>query len=425
MLLLGRIPPCIGFDSLFSLALTHNHFNASAGHTEISLVLIYFCQNGSKNDSWAGICFLDSRPLVIMRLTARGYNGQSGGNVLIAEVQNLQPAYFALVMATGIVAIAAQLEGMSRLAEGLTWLNIVAFVVLWALTFVRIAAYPRFFFRDLIDHRRGVGFFTLVAGSGILGSDLVVVFGEYRVAFVLWFLSLILWILLTYSIFTAFTVKQVKPSLAEGINGGWLIAIVATQAVSGLASLLAPECGVYVHGVLFLALSLWLCGGMLYIWLISLIFYRYTFFTFSPSDLMPPYWVNMGAVAISTLAGALLVMNASQSPFLEALLPFLKGFTILFWATATWWIPMLVTLGFWRHAYKRYKLVYDPLYWGAVFPLGMYTVCTYRLSEVTSLKFLLWIPRYFIYIALAAWFAAFLGLLHSVFRTVFRLRAGF
>ena len=53
---------------------------------------------------------------------------------------------------------------------------------------------------------------------------------------------------------------------------------------------------------------------MLYIWIISLIFYRYTFFRSRPSDLTPPYWINMGAVAISTLAGTLLVAGRAASP---------------------------------------------------------------------------------------------------------------
>ena len=53
----------------------------------------------------------------------------------------------------------------------------------------------------------------------------------------------------------------------------------------------------------------------------------------------------MGAMAISTLAGSLLIVNAPDAPFLRSLLPFIKGFTVFYWATGTWWIPMLAVLG--------------------------------------------------------------------------------
>jgi hypothetical protein len=45
-------------------------------------------------------------------------------------VQTLHPAYFALVMATGIVAISAFLEGLHTIAVGLSWFNAVAFILL-------------------------------------------------------------------------------------------------------------------------------------------------------------------------------------------------------------------------------------------------------------------------------------------------------
>lgn len=150
--------------------------------------------------------------------------------------------------------------------------------------------------------------------------------------------------------------------------------------------------------------------------MISLIFYRYTFFTFAPSDLMPPYWINMGAMAISTLVGALLVQPTSNSLLVE-LRPFIKGFTIFFWVTATWWIPMLVILGVWRHVIKRFPISYDPLYWGAVFPLGVYAVATYRLAEFMQMKFLLWIPKCFTFLALVSWLATFVGMVCAILRS--------
>lgn len=339
-----------------------------------------------------------------------------GGRVL-ADLSGLSPAYFGMVMATGIVSLASHLLDMPGIAQALFNLNIVVYTVLWVLTVLRMVRHSNRFFGDMVDHLRGPGFFTIVAATSVLGSQFVLLAADYRAGTVFWVVAIVLWIALTYTIFAAFTIKERKPTLDKGINGAWLLAVVATQSIAVLSALLAAH--VDQPGKLemnFLALSMWLWGGMLYIWMMSLIFYRYTFFALAPGDLTPPYWINMGAMAISTLAGSLLIINAPDAPFLISLLPFIKGFTVFYWATGTWWIPMLVVLAIWRHVYKRFPMKYDPLYWGAVFPLGMYAAGTDQMIEAMGFDFLAFLSLAFLYIGIAAWTAAFAGLAFDLLR---------
>lgn len=320
----------------------------------------------------------------------------------------LFPGYFAVVMATGATSIALHLLEYHRVSLALLVANCAAYGCLWLLTLIRILWYPASLVEDMMSHARGPGFFTLIAATCILGSQFQLLLEWNSVAKSFWWLGVFLWVVIMYLFFIAVTTREDKPTLDTGINGAWLLAAVSTQSVSILTALVpwsGPE-----DLRLFFALCMFMIGCMLYLAIITLIFYRLTFLKLNAETLSPPYWINMGAVAITTLAGSTLILRGHEDNLLVDFLPFLKGFTLFFWSIASWWIPLLIGLTFWRHLIQRHMLKYEPQLWSLVFPLAMYTTGTIRLIDALDMPFLMAIPAVTIWLALCAWVMTSLGM---------------
>ncbi len=181
--------------------------------------------------------------------------------LLDAAAKDLAPAYFALVMATGIVSLAAQDMAIPLLPWVLFWLNGAFYGGLWFLTLWRIMRFGRLLGVDLKDYQRGPGFFSVVAGSAILGSQFVLLANEEITGILLWGLAMALCLILNYGIFTTFTIQRRKPSLEHGITGTCLLAVVAAQSprcarrCSGCALGSRPSTRIQLHCPLPLALE--------------------------------------------------------------------------------------------------------------------------------------------------------------------------
>jgi tellurite resistance protein TehA-like permease len=336
-------------------------------------------------------------------------------------VAGLSPAYFSIVMATGIVAMASSLHGMPLVALVLTGLNMGIYCTLWALNLWRLAAYPMRLAADIEDVRTSFGFFTMVAGTNVLGVQSLRILHWPGLAYALWIVGVCLWFLFTYAVFYYAMAHVKKPDWKEALGGGWLLAVVASQSCAVLASQVAKG-----SEMLALASGFWFCSGsLLYIVIIAAIFFRLTLFDLGPTQVAPPYWINMGAISITTLAGTRIIADAPSFPgTMGSLLPFFSGITFLFWAFATWWIPLLILLGLWKHAVTRLPLNYTPALWAMVFPLGMYATCTKMMESTFHVHTFGQISRCMVYVALAVWTLVAIGLAKSAYKALYDGRHG-
>lgn len=326
-----------------------------------------------------------------------------------SPIATLFPGYFALVMATGIVAIAADQQNLDLLAQGLYVITVLAYVVLAVLLVSRMIRYWSNFAADVTKHAKGFAFLTTVAATNVLASASIVIHGWWNLAWSLWWASLVLWAAFVYTTLIAVVTDRDKPGLQGGINGSWFLLTVSTQSIAVVAGLFLTRTD--SDALAFTAIAAFALGVVLYLIVMTMVFLRWTFHPLDPTEADPPAWIAAGAVAITVLAGSNILLAADQAPDRVArLAPFLEGLVVTAWATATFWFPLMIAIGIWRHLVRRVPLLYHPSYWAMVFPLGMYGAATYRMNAAIDLDALAWLPKIELVVALAAWTVTFIGL---------------
>lgn len=333
--------------------------------------------------------------------------GQPKLSPLQTNVKNLQPGYFALVMATGIISIGVRSESAYLLSDCLLAIAAIAYTILLFLTMWRLIAFSSDVLNDLRNPAKTFGFFTFVAGTDVLGVRLLVA-GHEVIAIGLLIVGGLCWLLLGYLVPWATLFGGTARPLIAKANGTWFIWVVASQSVAVLSATLEPlvPCK---RELALVAVFFWAVGVFLYAATGIFVAIRLLNYDIVPADLNPPYWVAMGATAITVLAGARIVEMAS-APMIDATRGTVAGTAAMFWAFGTWLIPALLAAGWWRHVTNGIPLRYEPTLWSMVFPLGMYAVASQTLGVADSLPIVAWIGKVEIWIALAVWAAVFIAM---------------
>ena len=179
--------------------------------------------------------------------------------------------------------------------------------------------------------------------------------GWVQAAMACWVMAFAAWCLLLYLAFSVLTFLTHEHNV-NIVHGGWLIAIVGTQSLVLLGVRIAPDLAGWAQAMMVEVHMLWGLGLCFYGIFVTLFCYRIFFLTLKPHDISPLLWVVMGASAICANAGTSLLLEDPRLPFLASQRPFIEGVTMMCWAWATWWLPMLFIFGVWKHGANRLPL---------------------------------------------------------------------
>ena len=375
--------------------------------------------------------------------TADGDGGGPTATAVGDALADLDPAYFGLVMSTGIVSVAFRELGVGAVAWPLAVFTVACYALLVGLFAVRLARFPARFVADLRDPDRHWGTLTVVVATNTVGVQAVAFFDAPGAAAALWLAAVVAAPLLLYYLFLTEFVGQHRAGVSERIDGAFLLAVVCVQSLAVLGAALADSLSGYADAVVLASAGYFGAGVVLYVVVVTVVTYRLLDGALRPADWTGPYWITMGAAAITTLAGATLGRSLQSVPAWEPYVPVVVAATFLAWAAATWWIPLLLAVDVWAFAtrgvdgrpplwvvaapwarlgFGRRLHDYAPTAWGRVFPMGMYTACTLQLARFEPFGPLAVVPAYSGWVALAVWGVTLVGAGRATARVLTRWR---
>ena len=317
-------------------------------------------------------------------------------------IRHFTPNWFAATMGTGILALALpQVPGvgpsLKPVGEALWFLNIGLFALFSALYAARWAMFGhearRIFGHNTVSMFIGtipMGLATIINGCLAFG---IARFGDGIVALthVLWWIdvamSLACGVLIPYLMFT-----RHQHSL-DGMTAVWLLPVVAAEVAGASGGLLAPHLAEPQGQLVMLATSyvLWAYSLPAACLILGILILRMALHKLPHDSMAASSWLALGPIGTGALG--MLVLGADAPAILAAHglvsvgtvaqgIGVVAGLTL--WGFGLWWLLLatLITLRYWRAG-----VPFNLGWWGYTFPLGVYTVTTFRLGTTLDIGF--------------------------------------
>lgn len=321
----------------------------------------------------------------------------------IRALEKIEPVSFAFVMATAVISIAFNLTEWPLMSLLFLLIGTIGYGVLVLIFGFRLFFFRRQVKRELEDVLSLFKYLTFCAGTNSLATAfcLTGIEGFDRICWILGIIGTVSTVLLVYGIFFHLFFRS-RISI-QSVSPYWLLMAIACNS-SGIVLTTLWQQGILVNDLfLFISFCYWSFGVLIYLIFMTLNIYRMFFLEFTGKDLYPAFWTCMGAAAIAVVDGINLAFVDNAPSFREAVKPFIEGMNLTLWAWGTIWIPILCMMEFAKYFYFKMPFRYHPSLWAIVFPLGMYTVATYKLSTKEHLEFLSGMIPYCLWTATACW----------------------
>jgi C4-dicarboxylate transporter/malic acid transport protein len=344
-------------------------------------------------------------------------------------VRDFHPGWFATVMGTGIVGVAAYLNpGAQSGLLGAAHAIGVAFVLLaWVLAIVilapylaRIARHPDAALADLRHPVTGALYATLPAALLLLGVATATVGGSLLTAHTVFVIVAVLaaigaplaflaGVLFAYTLFTSDSVDSANT------NGGWFIppvvAIIIPLVLIPVLPHVSPATGRFF---LLLGYATYGIGLLLFGLIAAMLFARLVTHSLPPAALAPSFWIGLGPIGVGSLA--LLKLAAAGQPLWGAAAPAIASLSQLaaaaLWGLGLWWLAVaaLLLIRYLRHGGVPYTIGL----WSFTFPLGAYTVATLQLARTWHTTPLEWTAAALLIILAGFWLIVTTRTLHAI-----------
>ncbi|MGW4391834.1 TDT family transporter [Streptomyces sp. NPDC004685] len=340
----------------------------------------------------------------------------------------LGPSWFAAVMGSGIIAVAAATlpRSFPGLGEAATvvWAGTALLLIVLTASYVGQRALRVHAGDPVLAQFLGappIALLTVGAGTLLLGRRLIGERAAVDVDWVLWSVGTVLGLATVCAVpYLMVTRHRFAPDAAFG---GWLLPVVPPMVSAATGALLVPR---VPAGQIRLALLLG-CYAMLGLSLfavllvLAMVYSRLVHHDAPSGAVVPTVWIGVGALSQAVTAlGALAkaAPSALPSPYARgsAVAALLGGLGI--WGFALLWLVLATAL---TVRQVRRGLPFAPTWWSFIFPLGAFVTGTSALAASTGSQLFAWSAVVLYVLLVAAWAVV---AWHSVRHAVVRQRAG-